>query len=253
MIEDRVDLRTWPEAGDGRSEVQDEGSQLVALATRHRIPVFEATTFFSVRNPAPYAISIDIEYFRDSNSLGNPTYTDRARLGAKESRSFNLAAVEQVQTGFGWVGITAIDEFTGLPFAVQNLNGDFFQVDYGFDFATGDRLLIADEDLCTTWHSRFLSGGDFNGGTRTRFFVPQFDGEGWFATGQVYDEAGNLLQTIVFGSTQRTIDIPTAFLNLETNFGTIEWTFEDSVKGHIAVAMEALGRFSVGYGAACQD
>ena len=74
----------------------------------------------------------------------------------------------------------------------------------------------------------------------------------FFFTG-VRIEGGNLLQTIVLSSTQRTIDIPTAFLNQETNFGTIEWTFEDGAKGHIAVAMEALGRFSVGYGAACQD
>ncbi|MEO1085327.1 MAG: hypothetical protein AAFY88_13895 [Acidobacteriota bacterium] len=122
-----------------------------------------------------------------------------------------------------------------------------------FNFATGDRLLDADADLCNKWHSRFLNGGDFNGGTELRFFAPVLPDGFWSLTGRVFDEAGNLVQTIPLASDRHTLGLKVFFLNLDIPFGTIEWTFDNGVKGHVGIAMEALGRFSVGYEAACRD
>ncbi len=148
-------------------------------------------------------------------------------------------------------GIPAI--IVEKPLAIQDLYGDYFRVDPLNKFATGDRLLPTESSLCNTWHVRFLSGGAFDGGTRLRFLVPEFEGHSWRVTARVFDEQGLERTTTAIESTKQSHQISVDSLNLGLSYGAIEWTFANGVRGHLSTVIEALDKFSVGFEAECRD
>ena len=214
---------------------------------------FPLTTLFAVRNPGSEPVSVRYQYFRDDEGPGDLVVSETRTLGARAVRTVDIRSVSGVFDQRGWIGITAVDASTGAPLAVQDLYGDYFRVDQWDNFATGEKLLATEDALCNNWHVRFLNGGDFNGGTRFRFLVPEFSGGLWTATARVYDEPGNLIQTFDVSSALHSTERTVGGLPLVTNFGTIEWTFGDNVRGYMSVVMDALGRFSVGFEAECRD
>lgn len=247
-------------------ECRDQANQQWRLLTDSSLPAYfvpyvevlrrnlapALTTLFAVRNPSDDAVTVRYEYYDANDTLGAPEQTQTAVLGPGAVRTVDVQNISVFDGTVGWVGITAVDGATGQPLASQNLYGDYFRFDPGSNFASGDKLLHADDALCATWHIRFFNGGAFDGGTLFRFFVPGLGNGGtWTATGRVFTEGGVEVQNYVMSSSNRATSLSSFVLN--ASFGTVEWTFQGGVKGHISAVMDALGAFSVGLNAECRD
>ncbi len=166
-------------------------------------------------------------------------------------------------TAEGSARFAVVNAGSTTPNGNQALIGDYFFVDPGNDFATGDRL-VTDADRCNRFSTRFADGGVFNGttfnivapsfvpaaspsfsnGLATLFSADVYDEAGVAGTGFSGDSAGNLFatSTAVIGPQ---VGLPT--------FGSIEWTFADGQTGFVTWSMNAGGRFSVGMLGTCLD
>ena len=124
-------------------------------------------TLYAVRNLTGEPVKADVEYFTLD---GTSQRLDDLTLGAFETRTVGLRDVAGLATdpdGFarGFLRIAAAGRSDGAPV----LAGDYFQVDVGNNFATGDQLLRGSE-LCRDSSVRFL---DFGAGTRLAVYVNQ--------------------------------------------------------------------------------
>ncbi|NJL28469.1 MAG: hypothetical protein HC897_11565, partial [Thermoanaerobaculia bacterium] len=121
------------------------------------------------------------------------------------------------------------------------------------DAATGDALVAGELTSCKRWSHRFFNGGGFNGGSRIAFLALDRPSEGPTVSGNVYDEAGNLVSVINLTSVRNAFEVTDADLNLPTNFGSIDWVFQGQAHGVVTNTFTANDRFSVGVDAACVD
>ncbi len=133
----------------------------------------------------------------------------------------------------------------------QYLEGDFFRLDPGNNFATGDRLVHPD-DFCAVQEIRFV---DFGSGSQFRVLIDDPQGEERPSfTYTAYDEAG---ERVVAERERYTSD------NLEifdvddlvggVRFGTVVFDFSNSGGGFVTARYSAFGRFSVELNSACLD
>ncbi len=216
------------------------------------------TTIFAVRNELDVPAEIEIRYFR-TDSPQAPQRTDTVILGAKQVLPINLRFVDDLRvdedgTARGYVVVEALTEGA----AVQ---GDYFRVTPGEDFATGFRLLNADpsspdNDLCGLFSLRFLNGGGFDSGTR---YIVWLDRDA-APNGEVlalvaYDEAGTQVLARTVAADEVAFEVSAAELlqPFVQDFGAIEFQFLDGVVGHVSAILSASGRYSVGLEAACGD
>jgi hypothetical protein len=174
-----------------------------------------------------------------------------------ETRTFNLRdnpGLAADGDGFarGFVEITT----TGNSDQTPVLAGDYFQVDVGDNFATGDRL-VRGSDLCDDATVRFLELPLPGSGTRLTVWIANPRGSGPADppsfTVRVFDEPGN------------EVGVPTEFrvdahaLELEASllsalsFGTLRFDFGNSNGGTVYAESSAQGRFSIGVTSQCDD
>ena len=210
------------------------------------------TTLFAVRNLTGDPVLADVEYHTVD---GTSQKADTLELGPFETRTVNLRDLEGElavdQDGFarGFVRILAAGRSDRAPV----LAGDFFQVDVGEDFATGDRLLRRAE-ICNRASIRFL---DFGAGTRLTVFVAQPRGAGnadpVSFTVQVYDEAGAPV------GTPQEVRTASHALELAASdftglaFGSLGFDFTNGSGGVAYAEYSAEGRFSVGTVSQCEE
>ena len=145
--------------------------------------------------------------------------------------------------------------------AGASIQGDYYRVTPGEDFATGFRLqnadgTSADNDLCSLFTLRFLNGGGFDSGTTFIVWIDlDLAPNGEVLVLAAYDEAGNLLLTRTFAADEVAFEVSAAELlqPFVQDFGAIELQFSDGSLGHVSAILSAGGRYSVGLEAACRD
>ena len=237
-------------------------------AARLLVPFYEidladaagASTFFSVRNESSQAEEVSLSYFA-ADRPHTPLFAETLTLAAKRVLSVDVRFKPNLLAGEdGFARGYALIETTSGAAVIQ---GDYFQIAPGEDFATGSRLVNVDPespgyDLCSVFTIRFLNGGGFDGGTDLFFWLdPESvpEGETPVVSYEVYNEAGALRFFSDFPAGEVAFRVRTADLVaiMPTSFGAIELQFGEPVRGHLAAVMSALGRYSVGLEAACRD
>ncbi len=83
-------------------------------------------------------------------------------------------------------------------------------------------------ELCASWSVRFFRGQPAGTSTDLLFFVPNLP-DGIVATGRVFTEAGDFLQTVSVSSDKEEFRRPT--LSLLAGAGSIEWTLRKGLVG----------------------
>jgi len=210
------------------------------------------TTLFAVRNLTGGPVTVDVEYVAVD---GSTQLLDTLTLEGFETVTVNLRDVAGLVAdpdgfGRGFVRFLAAGGPDGLPV----LAGDFFQVDVGSNFATGNELLRGSR-VCRHASSRFL---DFGAGTRLAIYLrhPRGANEGEDPpsfTVQVLDEQGNPEGAPEpFWTADHALELAAADLT-EKTFGTLAFDFTNSLGGAAYAEYSAEGRFSVGVASQCED
>ncbi len=142
------------------------------------------TTFFAVRNTTDEAVEVDVAYHGE-RLAAEPLRTDVFTLGPRQTL---ICDVRADLTGLDVAGGVA----TGLVVISERggstvLEGDYFRIDSGGDFAAGDRL-VRSEDFCGRQEIRFV---DFGSGSRLRILLERPRGAAMPSFSYVaYSEAG---------------------------------------------------------------
>lgn len=212
------------------------------------------TTLFAVRNLTSDPVSADVEYF---TVHGVSQGTEELMLDPRETFNRNLRDVpglDEDLDGFarGYVVVTT----AGNPDMTPVLGGDFFQVDVGADFATGEKL-ARQIGLCTHRSIRFLNFPLPGSGTRLVIWIANprgvDSGDPFSFTMRIYDEAGSQVgSTVSFKSSVHVLEIdPSAYTALGS--GTLRFDFGNSSGGVLFAESSVEGRFSVGLTGQCDE
>jgi hypothetical protein len=152
----------------------------------------------------------------------------------------------------GYVEITT----AGNPDMTPVLGGDYFQVDVGNDFATGDQLARQIE-LCNHASIRALEFPLPGSGTRLTIWIANPRGVGGgdppsFSV-QAYDEDGNAIGGLTtVKTTLHALDLD-ASLFTGLAFSTLRFDFSNSFGGTVYAEASVQGRFSVGVSSQCDE
>lgn len=239
------------------------------LTSKLVLPYFEVdtndpggtTVLYGIRNESTASIEVDIKYFEIDSPFA-PQSTERVTLTAKQIKTVNIRDVPNLEIdpdGFkrGYVKFEVVG-------GAGVLAGDFFRVDPDDNFASGYRLVNADpgnsaDERCSIFTFRFLRGGVFSGGTRIYYWLDMatLPSPNTIAY-SVYNEAGTLLTIGTLPNTDRVaskIDVEQLLTGAAgtLNAGAIEFQFTGGVVGHVAGAINASGRFSVGFEGVCRE
>lgn len=212
------------------------------------------TTLFAVRNLTGGSVSGEIEYFTTG---GASQRTDALSLGPYDTVTVNLRDIPGLITGMdgfarGYVMITT----AGNPDMTPVLAGDFFQVDVGNNFATGDKLFRV-IGLCQHASVRSLRFPLPGSGTQLAIWIENPRGVGGgdppSFTVQAYDENGNAVgaQTVVKTTLHALSFDASVFTGLD--FSTLRFNFSNSAGGTVYAEASTEGRFSVGVSAQCDE
>jgi len=208
-------------------------------------------TLYAVRNNSSSAVAVRVSYFDAAG--GAAVRIDEVVLDAHAVETVNLHLVpglpREAGTVRGFILIEALD--TTLPANV--ISGDFFRVDAEFSEANGGTMMNADTTDCRQWSHRFLSGGGFDGGTRIAFLVLDAPTQGPALIGNVYSEAGELVNTIEVTTNETAFELTDADLDLKEDFGSIDWVFQGDGHGAVSTTFTATGVLSVGMEASCTE
>lgn len=239
------------------------------LTSKLLLPYFEVetldpngdTVLYALRNESTTPIEVDIKYYEIDSPFA-PQRTDRVTLNAKQIYPINIRDVQNLEIDSdgrkrGYVRFEVVG-------GAAVLAGDFFRVDPGDNFASGYRLVNVDpasaaDERCSVLTFRFLRGGLFSGGTRIFYWLdlatlPEADTIAY----SIYNEAGALINTGLLGNIDRVasqlaIDQLLVGPAAGLNSGAVEFQFGHGVLGHVAGAINASGRFSVGFEGVCRD
>jgi hypothetical protein len=224
------------------------------------VPLFEVdttsgagtTTLFAVRNLRNSSNSVDITYYTVD---GVEQRMDIVNLDPRETRTVNVRDVAGLDTDFdgvkrGYIEIFGVADTDGTP----TFASDFFQVDVGGDFATGNRTRRI-VDACEVESLRFLEFPLPDSGTEITAWVqfPQGTGGGDPASLVVrtYNEAGIFLGSTSFKTDDHVIKFDASGLTV-VPFGTFELDFEGAGRGFAYAESSTQGRFSVGVDSQCE-
>lgn len=205
------------------------------------------TTLFAVRNTTPSLLPTVFAYFDVS---GNLVRQDIDSLDPRATRSVNLRDVPGLPTdngvNQGFALIVADSEISTTA-----MTGDFFQVDIGGAFATGERL-VSLEDICLEQEIRFL---DFGSGTDLQLLIniPQGadpDNDPPSAIVTPVGEDGALLGSLELYTDLVTVALTAADFT-DLSFGTLIFDFTNSEGGWVFADYSADGLFSVGVNSTC--
>ncbi|MEM8933680.1 MAG: hypothetical protein AAGE94_20995 [Acidobacteriota bacterium] len=206
------------------------------------------TTFLSVRHGLDLdePITVRIEYYDESF---DPLDSEAFMLSRYELASRNLKLNADPINPFGvrrgFAVVDASDVFV-----------DFFHLDDAGNFATGS-IVPTFDDFCFGWMARFLRfGADDLEGSKLTFIVngPQGNDpeDPPTVSGDVYDEAGNFVNSFVVRTTEWSFELPATALAVG-DFGTMRININALLGngGLVFVQHSAFGRFSVGGPAEC--
>lgn len=255
------------------ASASDVGPRVAARGAESQLvmPYFRVTSnnstvsLFALRNVTGSAVTVSSQFFLADGT--DVAFEDD--IAAFATLTINLRDLPLPSNGAvveGMATFSVVDPGTTIPNGTEAILGDYFLVDPGNDFATGDPL-TTDSEFCNRFNTRFADGGIFDGSSfnivAPNFVAanaPNFDPGSGLAdlfTASVYDEAGNLVDQfigrasgIVFASS--TSELETSGITLP-QFGSIEWTFVNNQFGFISWSMNAAGRFSVGMLGDCLD
>lgn len=216
------------------------------------------TTLWALRNESLADLTVTIEYFEADSPQAPQIEPIEIVLTGKQVRTGNIRDVANLEVdpdGFarGYVIFTAVGE-------AGDLYGDYFVITADQDFAEGSLLVDAtdtlDSDLCNLFTMRWLKGGGFGGSTEVVVWVesdtaplePGTVKYTLYSAGGIIQSLGNLFLDNV---TTRFDIAELAPANL--NGGALEIQFAEGVRGHVALAMAATGRYSVGFDAVCKN
>lgn len=223
------------------------GSQLLVPGFEVEVDDPEGpTTFFAVRNTTDDAVEIDVAYHGEQIT-GTPLRTDVFMLGPRQTLTQNVRGdlSDLNVTGGVASGLIAIQESGG---GAANLEGDYFRIDSGNDFATGDRL-VRTEQLCDQQEIRFV---DFGSGSRLRILLAEPQGaEVPSFRFTAYREAGSEIVAGEVFTTVHLLLVDVGDLVATQSFGTLVFDFSSSGGGFVSAEYSAFGRFSVELGGAC--
>jgi hypothetical protein len=218
------------------------------------------TTLFAVRNQLDTPIDVELRYYQ-ADAPQSPQRTDAVALAAKAIKTVNVRqvpglAVDADGVARGYVVAVALTEGA-------RIQGDFFRVTPGEDFASGFRMLNVDpasahNDLCGLFTMRFLNGGGFDSGTRFIIWLEADeapDPESPVLAYSAYAESGELVLSNTYFADEVVFEVAAADLfvgPLQADFGAVEFQFIGTV-GHVAAILSAQNRYSVGFEAFCGD
>lgn len=212
------------------------------------------TTLFAVRNLTGAPISGDVEYFTTG---GASQRVDDLDLGPHETVTVNIRDVPGLFVGMdgfarGYVTVTT----AGNPDMTPVLGGDYFQVDVGNNFATGDKLFRM-IGLCNHASIRALEFPLPGSGTQLTIWIANPRGTGGgdppsFIV-QAYDEAGNAIGGATPIKTTRHALAFDASVFTGLAFSTLRFDFSNSAGGTVYAEASVEGRFSVGVSSQCDE
>ncbi len=206
------------------------------------------TTFFAVRNTGSNDVTANILYYGVALT-DEPLRTDIFVLGPQQTLTWNIRfdlTDLSVVEGFA-TGLVVITEDGGTT--APNLEGDYFRLDPGNDFATGDRL-VRPESLCSQQEIRFV---DFGSGSQLRVLLDTPRGVDTASfTYTAYDESGAMIGQGEFFTSDHLNVLDIGDLVTAESFGTVFFDFTSSAGGFATAKYSAVGRYSVELNAACR-
>lgn len=205
------------------------------------------TTHFAIHNSADMTKTVQIGYH--TAAIGDEAVrTDQIVLAPNATTTVNVRAD---LTGYETANR---DTLTGIALVTEqgsttasSLTGDSFSVDLRNDFASGDKLIRAQE-LCNRQRIRFV---DFGSGTELRVLlneprgtqIPSF-------SYTAFDQTGAIVGSGDFFADEHLVFIDRADLASQP-FGVLDLDFGNAVGGSITANYSAFGRFSVGLAGEC--
>jgi hypothetical protein len=210
------------------------------------------TTLIAVRNLTDLPLSVDLNYYTVTGTLQR---SDTVSLAARAVKTVNLRdvpglGVDPSGTATGYVEAFGPASVDGTP----NFAGDFFQVDVGDDFATGERMRAVG-DMCQIESLRFLefplpgSGTDFVIWLENPLGLGPSDPVSFRIS--FYTEAGNLLSSYTVRTNFHSLRFSASSFVSEP-FGSARFDFRESGHGFVVADSSVEGRFSVGVASECE-
>lgn len=210
------------------------------------------TTFLNVRNTTDGTVEINLNYHGEEVT-DTPRRVDGVTLSANRTNVTDLRSDttdldpdgDDVATGLVLVNRSDTDDAT-------DLEGDFLNVDFANDFATGERLFRVPQEFCNLMEVRF---SDFGSGTVLDIVLdrPRGDVSPSF-TYTVYNQAGvELGSGDYFTNTHLNAVDAEELAGMGNRFGTVVFDFSKAGGGLVTGKYSAFGRFSVEMNGACRD
>ena len=247
-------LRSFPAAAEVYVEVRgpEEAARLTAEAPAAKLatgaavvlPYYRAkvvgapgeNTLFAVRNNGSTALAVRFSYFAAGG--GDPVERDTV-LPAHGVRTVNVGTLTELPRSGGFAtGFMVAEALDGnLPTAV--LSGDYFRIDGAGTEANGGALVPAAATACRRWSHRFLGGGGFDGGTRIAFLALDAPPQGATLSGNVYNEAGEMVSVVHVTSDEAAFELSDSDLDLPVDFGSIDWIFQGEGHGVVSTTFTA--------------
>lgn len=216
---------------------------------------FGRTTLLAVRNAGAPTLQVQFTYL---DVRADVIRTTTHPVPPNGVRTVNVRDVAGLPTGpdglsRGMVLVTG-------PAGAQ-LSADFFQVDPGQAFATGDRMVdVTRTYLCDLWDVRYLEGGAFTGGTDLTLLFNvapgTFPESERAATFSLFDEQGEFLAAVDLFTSVNLVELPMSDLIDQLPglppFGSMEIIFlPASQGGFVSAVYSAEDQFSVGLTGTC--
>ena len=207
-----------------------------------------AGTIFAVRNTADTSRTIDIDYY--PFAIGDPPLRrDTMTLGPRETAPVNVGLdVTGLLVEDGRAkGLILVNQLGG---GAEDLQGDYFRVDFTNDFATGDRM-VRPSELCDAQEIRYVN---FGGGTGLRILLdsPPTGGAAAFSY-TAYAVDGTVVVEDDFFTTDHLVSVDQGELVPGEDFGTLVFEFGNSGGGWVSAEYKAFGRFSLELNSACLE
>ncbi|MEM7582259.1 MAG: hypothetical protein AAF560_02675 [Acidobacteriota bacterium] len=205
------------------------------------------TVQWAIRNQADEIEAVDVRYYGRAVT-SEPLRDSIATVGPQGTLAtdirFNLNDLE-VQDGFA----------TGLVIAkvagggTAGITADYFRIDTGNAFATGNRW-VNPAELCDTREARLA---DFGSGTTIRILLDKPLGPLEPSFGyKVYGFNGNLVSSFLANAAQHYFEIDASELAIDVPFGTIVFDFSPAGGGWVSARYSAFGQFSTEVVGGCQ-
>ena len=204
-------------------------------------------TLFAVRNTTDSPRTVEVNYYpfdvRDA-----PLRTDTIDLGPQENAPVNVGTNVSgllVENNMA-TGLILINQAGG---GADDLQGDYFRVDFTNDFATGDRM-VRPEELCAVQEIRYVN---FGGGTQLRLLLddPPLDAGVAFTYTAYAGDGSIVVDEGEFFTSNNLVLVDQEELVPGQNFGTLVLDFSPSGSGWASAEYSAFGRFSLELNSAC--